>query len=51
MIPGYTTIELEEDEVEYIVAFIKSHEWDSIPHTLRDDILPKLEEFIEDYYT
>lgn len=44
------TLELTLDEVEYILAFIRSHEWNDIPETLRDNILPKLEQFYEDCY-
>lgn len=44
------TLELTLDEVEYILAFIRSHEWNDIPETLRNDILPKLEEFCDDCY-
>ena len=44
------TLELTLDEVEYILAFIRSHEWYDIPETLRDNILPKLEDFQDDCY-
>lgn len=46
----YETLELTLDEVEYILAFISSHEWNDIPETLRDNILPKLEQFHDDCY-
>ena len=44
------TLELTIDEVEYIIAFIRNHEWNDIPETLRNDILPKLEDFQNDCY-
>lgn len=44
------TLELTLDEVEYIIAFIRSHEWNDIPETLKNEILPKLEEFQDDCY-
>lgn len=43
-------LELTIEEVEYIIAFIRSHEWNDIPKTLRDNILPKLEDFQNDCY-
>ncbi len=39
------TLELTLDEVEYIIAFIRSHEWSDIPEPLKSKILPKLENF------
>lgn len=44
------TLELTLDEVEYIIAFIRSHEWEDIPETLKTEILPKLEDFYNDCY-
>ena len=44
------TLELTLDEIEYIIAFIRSHEWNDIPNTLRDTILPKLEDFCNECY-
>lgn len=44
------TIELSSEEVEYIVAFILNFEREDIPETLREDILPKLQEFLENNY-
>ena len=43
-------IELNLDEVEYIIAFIRSHEWEDIPETIKDKILPKLEDFYNDCF-
>lgn len=44
------TLELTLDEVEYIIAFIRSHEWNNIPKTLKSKILPKLENFCDECY-
>lgn len=44
------TLELSSEEVEHIVAFILNFEREDIPETLREDILPKLQEFLEDNY-
>ena len=44
------TLELTLDEVECIIAFIRSHEWINIPEIIKGDILPKLEEFQDDCY-
>ena len=44
------TLKLSSEEVEYIVAFILNFEREDIPETLREDILPKLQEFLEDNY-
>lgn len=43
-------LELTLDEVEYIVAFIRNHEWHEIPLTIKESILPKLEEYINESY-
>lgn len=44
------TLELTLDEVEYIIAFIRSHEWSDIPETLKSKILPKLENFYVSFF-
>ena len=44
------TLELTLDEVEYIIAFIRSHEWNDIPETLKSKILPKLENFYVSFF-
>ena len=44
------TLELTLDEFEYIIAFIRSHEWQDIPETIRGEILSKLEDFYDDCY-
>lgn len=44
------TLELTLDEVEYIIAFIREHEWEKIPETIKNEILPKLEEFQDECY-
>ena len=44
------TLELTLDEVEFIIAFVCSHEWRDIPETLKSEILPKLENFCNECY-
>lgn len=44
------TLELTLNEVEYILAFIRSHEWIDIPEIIKSEILPKLEDFYNDCY-
>lgn len=46
----YDTVELTLDEVEYILAFIRSREWIDIPEILKSEILPKLENFYDECY-
>lgn len=41
---------LTYDEIEYIVAFILNFEQDEIPDTLREEILPKLQDFLGENY-
>lgn len=43
-------LELTLDEVEYIIAFIREHEWEEIPETIKNEILPKLEEFQDECF-
>lgn len=42
------TITLTYDEIEHIVAFVKKFEREDIPETMREEILPKLEDFLVD---
>ena len=44
------TLELTLDEVEYIIAFIRNHEWEEIPETIKNEILPKLEGFQDECF-
>lgn len=44
------TLELTLDEVECIIAFIRSHEWIDIPEIIKSEILPKLENFYDECY-
>ena len=44
------TLELTLDEIELIIAFIRSHEWIDIPEIIKSEILPKLEDFYNDCY-
>lgn len=43
-------LELTLDDVEYIIAFIREHEWEEIPETIKNEILPKLEEFQDECF-
>lgn len=44
------TMMLTYNEIEYITAFIRSHEWQEIPDMVKEKILPKMEEFLAENY-
>lgn len=44
------TMTLEYEEIEFLTAFIRSHEWQEIPDTVKGEILPKMEEFLAENY-
>lgn len=43
-------MKLSYSEVDDVVAFLKSFEREDLPETIREEILPKMEDFLADNY-
>ena len=41
---------LSYHEIDYIVALLKTFEREDLPETIREEILPRMEDFLADNY-
>ena len=41
---------LSYSEIDYIVAFLKNFEKEDLPETIREEILPRMEDFLAENY-